>query len=210
MAEPNIPFSAIPWSVLCFALMTSGRADEIEGVDAYVEAARATGDDYTLAAALAFVASQWYVLGNQERCLPFAEEATLLAQRIGNPTLMALAGTYLGAALETTDPARARSTLETAIEHATTVGSGSHVSAALTFLARMGTDATDPKWATRFRSSPRHRLRSRRHPLRRAVPRPVHAGARQHRPCRTRRDAPCSSGGVGASHVEPDLGRPPK
>jgi predicted ATPase/class 3 adenylate cyclase len=152
MAEPNTPFSANPWSVLCFALMTSGRADEIEGVDAYIEAARATGDDYALAAALAFVASQWYVLGNQERCLPFAEEATLLAQRIGNPTLMALAGTYLGAALETTDPARARTTLETAIEHATTVGSGSHVSAALTFLARMGSDATSPKWATRFRS----------------------------------------------------------
>ena len=152
MAESNIPFSANPWSVLCFALMTSGRSDEIEGVDAYVEAARATGDDYTLAAALAFVASQWYVLGNQERCLPFAEEATLLAQRIGNPTLMALAGTYLGAALATTDPARARTTLETAIEHATTVGSGSHVSAALTFLGRMGTDATGPKWATRFRS----------------------------------------------------------
>jgi predicted ATPase/class 3 adenylate cyclase len=152
MAEPDIPFSANPWSVLGFALISSGRADEIEGVDAYVEAARATGDDYTLAGALASVASQWYVLGNQERCLPFAEEATLLAQRIGNPTLMALAGTYLGAALATTDPARARTTLETAIEHATTVGSGSHISAALTFLARMGTDATSPKWATRFRS----------------------------------------------------------
>jgi predicted ATPase/class 3 adenylate cyclase len=152
MAEPNISFSANPWSVLCFALMTSGRADEIEGVDAYVDAARATGDDYTLAAALAFVASQWYVLGNQERCLPFAEEAMQVAQRIGNPTLMALAGTYLGAALEATDPPRARTTLETAIEHATTVGSGSHLSAALTFLARMSTDAAGPKWATRFRS----------------------------------------------------------
>ena len=76
----------------------------------------------------------------------------LLAQRIGNPTLIAMSGTYLGAALETTDPPRARSILETAIEHGTTVGSGSHVATALAYLARMGTDAASPQWATRFRS----------------------------------------------------------
>ena len=125
MAEPDTPFSANPWCALSIALTLAGRADEIEGADAFVEAARATGDDPTLATALLGVAIQWWVLANQERCLPFAEQAMLIAQRIGNPTLIAMSATWLGGLLETTDPPRARTILETAIEHATTVTMGS-------------------------------------------------------------------------------------
>ena len=118
----------------------------------------------------------------------------LIAQRIGNPTLTSMSGAILGGALETTDPPRARSILETAIEHGTTVGAGIHVSTALGNLARMGTDAASPKWATRFRSAldlgyeagdTRTVLMYARH---------VHAGARHHRPSRTRRDTQRSSG----------------
>ena len=129
-----------------------GRAAETEEPGPFLDAARATGDDATLATALVSIATQWYVLGNLERCSSFAEEATLLAQRIGNPTLIALSATYLGAALETTDPTRARSILETAIEHGTTVGPGTHLAMPLAWLARMGTDAVNPQWAAQFRS----------------------------------------------------------
>ena len=69
--------------------------------------------------ALVSVATQWYVLGNLERLEPIAEEATLLARRIGNPTLLSLSAMYLGAALEIADPPRARSSFETAIERGT-------------------------------------------------------------------------------------------
>ncbi len=152
MAESDIPFSVNPWCVLALALVLSGRAGEIEEADAFVEAARSTGDDSAIASALVMVATQWYVLANLERCLPVAEEATLIAQRIGNPTLIAMSGAYLGAALETADPPRARSILETAIEHGTTVGPGTHVAMPLAWLTRMGTDAPGPQWATQFRS----------------------------------------------------------
>jgi predicted ATPase/class 3 adenylate cyclase len=152
MTNPGIPFSANPWAILWFALTTSGRADEIEGFDAFVEDARATGDDYTLAGALAYVAGMWDVLANLERYLSFAEEATLIAQRIGNPTLITLSGSFLGAALEATDPPRARSVLETAIEHGTTVEVGSHLAMALAYLARISPDTMDAQWATQFRS----------------------------------------------------------
>ena len=132
----------------------------------------------------------------------------LLAQRIGNPTLIATSATFLGAALETTDPPRARSLLETAIEHGTTVGFGS---------PRRRLSPISHEWAPTPRTRmgniipkrPRHRPRSRRHPHRPGVPRHLHAGARHHRPGRNRRDAPRSSGRVGASPVESDLGRPP-
>ena len=85
LAEPGTPFSTGPWSALCLVLVLLGRADEVEGADAFLDAARATGDDYTVASALALVASWWYVLGNHERCLPFAEEATLLARTDREP-----------------------------------------------------------------------------------------------------------------------------
>jgi predicted ATPase/class 3 adenylate cyclase len=152
MTDSSIPFSTNPSAILWFVLMTSGRADEIEGADAFVEAARATGDDYTFAVALACVAGNWYVLANLERCLPFAEEALLIAQRIGNPTLISLSGAFLGVALEATDPPRARSILETAIEHGTTVELGSHVAMALAYLARISADTMGPQWATQFRT----------------------------------------------------------
>ena len=75
LAGSDIPFSALPWSVLCSSLMNAGRADEVEGVDAFVEAARATGDDHTLSCALLIVGTQWYVRSDQERCVTATEEA---------------------------------------------------------------------------------------------------------------------------------------
>jgi predicted ATPase/class 3 adenylate cyclase len=152
MAEPGIPFDVGPWSVLCLLLLTSGRADEVEGADAFLDAARATGDDYTVAAALSIVAGWFYTLGDHERSLPLAEEAMLLAERIRNPTLRGLTGFYLGGALETTDPARARAIFQTAIDQLTAVGAGYMISATLVSLARLGTDAASPKWAREFRS----------------------------------------------------------
>jgi predicted ATPase/class 3 adenylate cyclase len=152
LAAPGFSFSADPWAVLCMGLIYAGRAPEVEGADAFLEAARATGDDYTIASALTHVAVWWYVLGNTERCLSLAEEATLLARRIGNPTLIAAAGGYLGSALEATDPSRARATLETALEHANAVDQRQVAAACIAFLARMGAVAATPQWATQFRN----------------------------------------------------------
>jgi predicted ATPase/class 3 adenylate cyclase len=151
MAGPGTPFSASPWSALWNVLILSGRAKEVEGVDAFLEAARATGDDYTLATAVALVAFWWYILDNAERCLPFAEEAMLLARQIGNPTLITQAGAMLGGALAPTDPARARSILETAIENGNAVGAGLTVNTARGWLARLGGNALNPQWATETR-----------------------------------------------------------
>jgi predicted ATPase/class 3 adenylate cyclase len=152
MTEPGTPFRTSPWSALWNTLILAGRAEEVEGVDAFLEAARATADDYTQATALTLVAFWWYVLDNAELCVRFAEEAMLLARRIGNPTLMAQAGCWLGGALAATDPARARSILETAIEHGNAVGAGLTVNAAHGWLARLGGDAANPHWASETRS----------------------------------------------------------
>ena len=64
-----------------------------------------------------------------------------------------MSATWLGALLETADPPRARTILETAIEHATTINYGVYVAMPLVYLARMGTDARSPQWATQFRTS---------------------------------------------------------
>ena len=119
----------------------SGRAEEVEGADAFLEAARATGDDYTLAGALTLVAVGGMYSADLEGCRPFAEEATQIAQRIGNPTLIAMSGTYLGAALETADPPAPASILETAVEYGRAVASGVHLTTALGWLARISADA---------------------------------------------------------------------
>ena len=151
LAGPGTPFSTDPWSVLSMALIYAGRAREIDGVDAFLEAARVTGDDYTVAHALVLVALVWYVLDDVERCLVVAEEAMRLAQLIGNPTLLAHAGYYLGSALGPTDPARARPVLEAALEHATAVEISNFVGAVLAALARVGGDAMSVQWAMQFR-----------------------------------------------------------
>ncbi len=80
MAEPGTVFSANPWCALSMAQAISGRAGELEGIDAFVDAARATGDDYTIAASLVLVATRWYVLADLERCLQAAEEGLLRAR----------------------------------------------------------------------------------------------------------------------------------
>jgi hypothetical protein len=153
IVDHGSPFNTDPWCTLCNALIFAGRATEFEGADALVDAARATGDDYTIASALAQVAVWWYVLDNAERCVPLAEEALRSAQRTGNPTMLAQAGAFLGGALETTDPSRARSILETAIEHGNSVGCGLPVNAARGWLARLGGVAGNPQWAAVTRST---------------------------------------------------------
>jgi hypothetical protein len=137
---------------LCTTLIYAGRANEVEGAATFLDAARATGDDYTLASALALVGLWWYVLDNTERCQLVAEEATQLAQRIGNPTLMAASGTMLGGALEATDPQRARSALETALEHAKAVDHVLFTATCLAWLGRMGAIAATPHWENQFRN----------------------------------------------------------
>jgi predicted ATPase/class 3 adenylate cyclase len=151
LGESGTPFSVGPWSALCMALIYAGRAPELEGADVFLDAARATGDDYTVGSAVAIVASWWYTLGSFERCLPFAEEAALIAQPIGNPTLMAITHFHLGGALEATDPARARSSLETAIEYGNAVGFEWIVGTSLAWLARSGTDTMSPQQEQQFR-----------------------------------------------------------
>ena len=152
LADSDAPFNPDPWSVLCTSLIYAGRVNEVEGADVFLDAARATGDDYTLASALALVGLWWYVLDNTERCQPVAEEAMQLAQRIGNPTLMAAAGTLLGGALEATDPPRARAALEAALEHAKAVDHVLFTATCLAWLGRMDAIAATPHWENQFRS----------------------------------------------------------
>jgi predicted ATPase/class 3 adenylate cyclase len=151
LTDPATSYCPDPWFALCLTLIYGGRADEFDGVDVFLDAAQATGDDYTIAAALALVALWWYVLDRLDRALAVAEEASRLAQRIGNPTLMAMTGIQLGGALETTDPPRARSVLETALEHATAVGHGQFASTCLAWLGRMGAIVATPEWAAQVR-----------------------------------------------------------
>jgi hypothetical protein len=152
-AGSNSPFDDRPWSVLCVTLVEAGRASEVEGVDSFLEAARATGDDYTVASALSIVALLWYVLDDAERCRPIAEEAMEIAQRIAAPSLLANTGAWLGVALTTIDLPRARSTLESALEHAIAVEILNLVGMCSVFLGRLGADITQPQWAQQFRES---------------------------------------------------------
>jgi hypothetical protein len=132
--------------------MLSGRASTFDEAETFLAAARST-DDYTLAAALAYLAVMNYVAGNIERSLQFAEEAARLANQTGNPTLMANADQYLGGALEDIDPARARSVLETALDYGNVVGLTNVVVACIAWLGRMGVAVlTDPERATQLRN----------------------------------------------------------
>jgi predicted ATPase/class 3 adenylate cyclase len=150
LAKSDTLFSVDPWLVLAGDLVQLGRAEEVIDVDPLLEAARATGDDYTLGSALLEVALWRYVLADAE-LLPAAEEAMVVAQRTGNPTLLSLAFGCLGLALESTDPAGAQSCLESAIEYGAAVGFNFWVGVSRGWLARMGADATNPQWATQFR-----------------------------------------------------------
>jgi predicted ATPase/class 3 adenylate cyclase len=153
LAKSDVPFSPDPWLVLAGDLVQMGRAEEVvDGIDPLLEAARATGDDYTLGSALLEVALWRYVLADADRFLPAAEEAMVVAQRTGNPTLLSLAFGCLGLALEATDPAGAQSCLESAIDYGAAVGFNFWVGVSRGWLARMGADATNPQWATQFRS----------------------------------------------------------
>ena len=150
LTAPGSPFSIVPWSALFSVLVFSGRAPNVKGAEAFLVAARATGDDYTIASAVALVASWWYVLGNLQRCLSLAEEATLLAQRVGNPTsrhrqLPRRCARNHRSISRTTPPRDGRRARERRRR-------GVRVAVSLAWLARMGGDATSPQWATQFRS----------------------------------------------------------
>jgi predicted ATPase/class 3 adenylate cyclase len=150
LARPGMPFSPTPWSVVSMTLIYQGRAHEIEGVDTFLEAARATGDDFSVAHALVFIALVWYVRDDLERCLTNAEEAMQIAQRIGNPTLLTNAAFYLGSALTPTDPDRARAVLDIALGFATTMELANTGGAALAAFVRAGGDAMSAQWALQF------------------------------------------------------------
>ena len=153
LTEPGIPFSTVPWTALCIFLFTSGRGEEVEDADTFLDAAQATGDDYAMATAFSTVASWLYTLGDRERCLPFAEEAMRHAEQIRNPTLMGLSGFYLGGALETSDRPRARAVLKAAIDVMAPLRDGYMIASSLVSLARLGTEAANPTWASEFRSA---------------------------------------------------------
>jgi predicted ATPase/class 3 adenylate cyclase len=148
LAQPSVPFSPGPWSVWCMGLIYQSRAREVVGADDFIDAARASADDDALANALVFVALWWYILDSPERCIPFAEEAMHVAERLENPSLMAASGLFFGAALCDSDPIRARAVLETAVDHAIVPTLEGPI---LANLGRLGADPTDPRWATRFR-----------------------------------------------------------
>ena len=210
MAGSDIPFSAPRGPSCASRSMTSGRADE----DRRGGRVRRSGpvDRRRLHARRALLASSrpsGMCSANQERCLPSPRKRSTARATDREPDTDRAVGHVPRRRARNHRSTRARSVLETAIEHGRTVGSGSHVTAALAFLARMGTDATSPKWATRIPQRPRPRLRSGRHRLRPDVPRHLRAGARQYRPCRElRRSFPRSSSVRCASYVEPDLESP--
>src|SRR5204862_3789825 len=79
------------------------------------------------------------------------EEAVRVAQRTGNPSLMAVAHFFLGASLMNTDPNRARTALEIGFQHAAAVGQVTITGPCLAYLGLLGADPTDPQWAARFR-----------------------------------------------------------
>jgi predicted ATPase/class 3 adenylate cyclase len=141
----------VAWTARLHALMFGGRAPEFEGAEVLLSAARATGDDYTLASAHAAVGLWSYTMADLEAAVRDNEEARRIAQRIGNPTLIAVACMILGGTLETTDPPRARSILETAFDAAQAMEAYQISSGALAFLARMGAVVTDAQWAAEFR-----------------------------------------------------------
>jgi hypothetical protein len=144
-------FIAQAWCALCTTLWWAGRAEDVQDADAFIESVRATSDDATLADALNVVAEFRYLLGDTERAVACAEEALLLAQRIGNPTLLTYSNMWIGGALRTTDPPRARAALEAALDHAraTEGGSTMAIAPALTWLALM--DAMTPQRAVLLR-----------------------------------------------------------
>ena len=216
--EPGTPFNTNPWIVLSTVLITSGRAIEIEGAETFLEAARATGDDYTLASALGQVAFMWYILDDTEHGLPLAEEATMLAQQIGNPTLITNTGTWLGVALEATDPPRARThPREPRIEHGqrpSDVGSTSRrrvapMGAGADGRRRRGPTVGDPVPT----ACHRHRLHEEGDTRLVLTELDTYAQALAATDrAETRRDAPSQSRRRSRSphHGEPHLGRPPR
>src|SRR4029079_10062537 len=83
---PENSFSTLPWGVLIQIYAYSGHAEKmVERHDEFLSAVRHRGDDYDLAFSLSVVAVNLMALGRPEDGLTFAEEATIIAERVGAP-----------------------------------------------------------------------------------------------------------------------------
>jgi len=150
--RPETSFSSLPWGVLLNVYAYSGRAEQfLERHEEFLSAARRHGDDYAIAFSLSLVAINLMAVGRAEDGLGFAQEALRLAERVGAPSVIAVAANALSGVIVERDPERARTLVELCLENALSIGGDLPATIALGALGRIGTTADDPRWATRFR-----------------------------------------------------------
>jgi predicted ATPase/class 3 adenylate cyclase len=150
--RPETSFSSLPWGVLLNVYAYSGRVEQfLERHEEFLSAARRHGHDYEIAFSLSLVAINLMAVGRAEDGRGFAEEALRLAERVGAPSVIAVAANALSGAIAEQDPERARTLVELCLENALSIGGDLPATIALGALGRTGTTADDPRWATRFR-----------------------------------------------------------
>jgi len=151
--RPENSFSSLPWGVLLQVYAYLGRAEKfLARHEEFLSAVRLHGDDYDVAFSLALVAINLMALGRAEDGLDLAEEAMVIAERVGAPSVIAITANALSGAVAQQDPELAASLVDVFLANAISIGADLGVSQALGSLGRIGVNAEDPRWATRLRA----------------------------------------------------------
>ena len=104
------------------AVTTGAFADAARLAEQVAGLARAGGDLADASVELTFAVADHLIVGNDQRAVPLANEALMLARQINSPALIARCLLALGAAVAETDPGQARARLRESRELSTALG----------------------------------------------------------------------------------------
>ena len=104
------------------AVTTGAFADAARLAEQVAGLARAGGDLADASVELTFAVADHLIVGNDQRAVPLANEALVLARQINSPALIARCLLALGAAVAETDPGQARACLRESRELSTALG----------------------------------------------------------------------------------------
>ena len=104
------------------AVTTGAFADAARLAEQVAGLARAGGDLADASVELTFAVADHLIVGNDQRAVPLANEALMLARQINSPALIARCLLALGAAVAETDPGQARACLRESRELSTALG----------------------------------------------------------------------------------------
>jgi predicted ATPase/class 3 adenylate cyclase len=150
--DGRVPFVAAPWATLfmshVFAVSSSDVADRYEEC---LRAARASGSDFELAAALIPASAALFGAHRITEARACAEEGMLVARRSGSPTQRGISANMVAVMEFENDPDRARQLLRDSLDATENPFVGNMRGTGLLRLGRLEHTIDDPEWARTFR-----------------------------------------------------------